>query len=311
MGQLNKKGIPGIPYFGVKHNKIETDIKSSKVSFEKEYDSLYELIQEEKGKDKIVLISYNDNEWLSYLRDIKFNYRDGLCFIPFYTYDIKEIDEHYKSSYKGHILKLSDETIGIRYNYCLRQQIVDLEHNSFVLYDLEKECKYQVKFKKWYSFDTFDIDELYQLYIDYLKNFEDNLIHKHTEGYHIVSKNVYAMDNAEKKFREKYKLKEYLQSDVNIYYRDVRNLSEEAVISKFGVDFCDKPYWERKLDFESFLYCILHSGAVPNNDFKLEWNKLGKSKEFIKYGNEKIKLIFKSYWLPNCEKYKRRSWSRI
>ena len=311
MAGMNTVGIPGIPYFGKTHNHIERLIKTSNISYHKSYSSLLELVECEKSKDKIVIIEYNDKEWLSYFRDIKFNYRDGICFIPFYTYDIYETDLKYIAQYKGHMPKLDGNRVGVRYNYCLRQEVINLENNSFILYDLEENERYEVSFDKLYDLETFDIEKLYSYYLDYSRNYEDNLIHKHTEGYHVITRNIAAITNAEKNLRKKYKLNDYINSDVNIYYRDVRNLSEKEYTLKIGIDLCDKPYWERRLDFESFLYCILHSNAVPDNDFKVEWLKLGKSKDIVKYGDSSIKLIFKSYWLPNSKEYKRKSWSRI
>ena len=310
---MNKRGIPGIPYFGLNHNEVEEEIIKAPIIMERAFSSLYDCVQTEKSADKIVIVEYDGKEWLTYLRDIRFNYRDKKVFIPFYTFEIQEINKEYQHKYEGHILSLDNgKRIGIRYNYCLREHILDIDSKNYlILYDFKSRQKYRVDFYSYYDFNNFDIEELYQLYIDYCKDYEDSLIYKHTEGYHIISRNVQGMTNYERLFREELGLSDYLNSDVNLFYRDVRNLSEREFTVKLGLDLCNKPYWERRLDFESLLYCIIANGALPEGSFRKEWLKLGKTKDFIKYGDKEVKLIFKSYWLPNFRNYQRKSWSRV
>ena len=309
---LNKRGIPGIPYFGLENNEVIQEILSAEIADEKEYDSLYNLVQVEKSVDKVVLVEYEGKTWLTYLRDIKFNYRDGFVFVPFYTFDVQIIDVLNREHFKGHLISIdAGLRVGVRYNYCLREERLTLENNFLVLYDVTLKKKYRVSFKKYYSSDTFDMDELYERYISYSKNYENNLIYKHTEGYHIISRNVDGMKNYERVFRKELGLEDYLPSNVNLYYRDVRNLSEADFDVKIGLDMSDKPYWERRYDFESMLFCVIWGNAIPSNEFAEQWRQLGKNKQFIKYGDKVLKLIIKSYWFPNCKDFVRKSWSFV
>lgn len=116
----NKEGsiMKGIPYFGEYTQLIEERIKSLEVYDTVKYDSLYELIQSEKSADKIIVVEDSNGVWLTYIRDIKFNYRDKEAYIPYYTYRLYELDEEYRHKYKGHILK-TDTGISIRYDYKL------------------------------------------------------------------------------------------------------------------------------------------------------------------------------------------------
>ena len=110
-------------------------------------------------------------------------------------------------------------------------------------------------------------------------------------------------------------LSDYSSTDnaINLNYRDVRNLSQSEYEAKIGINFSNKPYWERLLDFESMLFCILRSEATPDDEkFAEIYARLGKNKQIVKYGNT-IKLIFKDYWLNdfNTAVYQRKTWSRI
>ena len=70
-------------------------------------------------------------------------------------------------------------------------------------------------------------------------------------------------------------------------------------------------YKNRRLKFDSYLYCILRAD-IPSNDsyFNDEISKLKKGKHVIKYG-ENIKLLFKDYWFNNIEIKKYQTWMRL
>ena len=311
---MNKRGIPGIPYFGEDTQRIEKEIKDLEVSFSLEYKDLYTLIQNEKSENKIVVIEDKKGVWLTYLRDIKFNYRDSIVFIPYFVYDLFEIDEIYKSKYKGHIVE-TENGINLRFNYQLCKKELSIANNSFILYDFELNKKYKVSFNRFFEKETFDIDLLYNYYIESCVDYEDFFIFKHVEGYHLISRKVDKIKNYEKDLRMKYHLSDYIETDVNIYYRDVRNLSKDIYSIKIGAMLFDRPYWERLLDFESYLFCILREkdNIIPQNKrFLSDWQSLGEKKSIIKYGDKEVKLIFKDYWLDNSSVRKQiKTWSRV
>ena len=310
--RMNKKGIPGVPYFGLDTQEIEENIKTLSISFCKEYDSLYELVQEEKSEDKVVVIEDGEDTWLSFFRDIKFNYRDREVFIPYYVFDIMELKgAEYKNRYKGHIFKNEDGLL-IRYNYQLCKRIINLDYNFLILYDFESNQKYKVVFRNYFNSSVFDIQGLYDKYINSCVDYEDYLLFKHVEGYHLISRRVDKIKNEEQNFRKKFGLSDYRETNVDIYYRDVRNLSKDNFDIKIGVEFFETPYWERLLDFESLLFCILRvkDKIEPNDlDFAKEWEELGGKRSFIKYGNRGVPLIFKSYWMDGVTR-KIKTWSR-
>lgn len=320
----SNKSIPGIPYFGLETQDIMDKIKTSKISRVIEYNSLYDLIQSEKSPTKLIVIDtntndriYGDNEIsVSYLRDICFNYRDKEIFIPYYIYKIFKTPKESKKSmkiYKGHLLDLGD-SIGIRYEYKLCSRAINLTYNEIMLYDLEANDLYMVTFNKYYSKSTFNIQELYNNYLAYCCDNEDYKLLKHTEGYHLISKNIEGVKNHERIFRKRFNLNDYQDSSVNFSYRDVRNFTLSEFEAKLGFFDFSKPYWERKLDFESQLYCIMRDNVIPDDtdiEFKEEFKKfMDGKKQHIKYGDE-IKLIFKDYWINYRKSSLNKTWSRV
>ena len=320
----NNKLIPGIPYFGLDTQSIMDKIKNSKISRVIQYDSLYDLIQSEKSPSKLIVLDTNTNDRIygdndisiTYLRDICFNYRDKVVFIPYYIYKIFKTPKEPKKSmkkYKGHILDLGD-SIGIRYEYKLCSKVINLIYNEIMLYDLEADDLYMVTFNKYYNKPTFNIQELYNNYLAYCCSNEDYRILKHTEGYHLITKNIPGMTNHERILRRNYNLSDYQESSVNRNYRDVRNLTSSEFEAKVGFFDFSKPYWERKLDFESQLYCIMRDNVFPDDtdtEFQEEFKKfIDNKKQYLKDGDE-VKLIFKDYWVNFRKPSINKTWSRV
>ena len=115
--------------------------------------------------------------------------------------------------------------------------------------------------------------------------------------------------------RNKYNLNTYHEEhnpNLDADYRDVRYLGAREYEAKIGFIFVDKPYWERLIDFESLLFCIMRQESVPSDlEFREYFLKLGKSKSIVKYGDT-IKLIFKHYWLNRSNiKFSNKTWNRF
>lgn len=310
---MNRLELEGIPYFGDNTLDIEKQIKEAEICHTKVYDDMWELIQNEATENKVVVIADDSNCWLSYLRDIRFNYRDKLVFIPYFTYDIHSVDRgRIKSNYKGHIV-LNEDTIDIRYNY--KFNILDInEMNKIItLYDLDTNKKYNVTFKKWLDKQEFDIEYLYNLYLNSCIDEEDYRLVKHTEGYHLINKKINGVKNKEKELREAYGLshRDYSGVDMSILnYRDVRNYTSDQYIAIKGIPLLDISYWKRILDFECLIFCILIDNIKPAGKIRDDWDKLGKTRRIIKYGKD-IKLIIKDYWVSNKSNNTNKTWSRI
>ena len=306
-------GILGVPYFGEDTFEIEDKIKSKSISNNKKYNSLYDMIQSEKSDTKIVVIvDSSGNEWYTYLRDIRFNYRDGEVYIPYYTYDIETVED-VKVDKKniGHVRQIGNNA-KVRHSYLLHKLVLDLD-SKLTLYDLENNDKYIVSFDRYYSDRYFDIDRLYELYLDSIVKDEDYILLDHVEGYHLIDKSIRGVINYERKIRIENDLPDYSFSNINldIDYRDVRNISSAEYNIKIGFRPIEKNYWERILDFESYIYCVLKSGVTPGEKFKEEWSRLRGKVGIVKYGDRGIKLIIKSYWLPGSDRGSRYTWSRV
>ena len=155
--------IPGIPYFGEQSKNVEDTIRKSEISYEKSYNSLYDLIQAEKSEKKIVVIEDEHGIWLTYLRDIRFNYRDREVYLPYYSYETRYAYDNYSAKFEGHVLRDSLDSkngIRIRYNYKLCKFNINLINNRLVIYDTYTNKKYIVSFKDWFDSSEFDIDKL-------------------------------------------------------------------------------------------------------------------------------------------------------
>jgi hypothetical protein len=308
---MDRNHIHGIPYYGTNSQEIEYNIRNSEITEEIVYDSLLELISKEATETKTVVIEDTTGMWLSYLRDIRFNYRDKKLFIPYYSYKTYSIPRgNIKRNYNGHLV-LNNDTLDIRYEYNFKTLELGTINYSIILYDIEAQKKYKAIYKNLYNNSEFSIEEMYSLYINSCVNEDDYLLVKHTEGYHVINKYIKGTLNKERDLRKEYNLDDYESNNQGcLKYRDVRNYNSEQFIQLHGLNMNDIPYWKRILSFESYLYCVIQSGATPFGEFKSEWKKLENGKEFIKYGND-IKLIIKRYWLPNIEVETRKTWSRV
>ena len=296
--------IEGIPYFGENTIEIEEHIKNLDISHSITYSDMIDLMDNELTENKIVIIEDEDGVWLTYLRDIKFNYRDKEVYLPYFSYEVKSIDKgKLKSNYKGHLI-IKEDTISIRYNYKLKVKDISIENNSILLYDFVTDKKYKVYFDKWYSKTEWSMSNLYNLYLNSCVIEDDYLLVKHTEGYHLINKNLPNIKNKEKELRQKENLNHTEESDIGLSklnYRAVRNYTYDQFIKLHGFIDLEIPYWLRLLKFEYNNYCLMRSNIIPYDINKDEWNKLGKSKNIFKYG-DKIKLIIKDYWLDNIDK---------
>lgn len=299
--------ITGIPYFGENNNEIIDEILSSPIDTETTANSLYNFVIDNIENPIVIII---DDKWLTWLNDIRFNYRDKACYIPYYTYDIYELaDKEYRNDNKGHLI-LKDNTLYIRHNYSLNKFDIEMNNLSLLCYNLDTSEKFKVNINCWFNSEVFDLDLLYKLYINSCFSDKD-FLGLHDSGYHYISRAPRGFRNREQDIRKQLELNNYVNfPDFDTDYRDVRHFNYEEVITKVGLGMVNsiENYKLRQLRFESLLYCALRNHSVPNNkQFITEWNKLGKSKDFIKYGNG-IKLIFKSYWLDEYKPIKYKTW---
>lgn len=301
--------IQGIPFFGDNTQEIVDTIIKSPIEEILYYDSMYDMINYYIDKKIVIII---DNEWLSWLNDIAFNYRNKTCYIPYYTYELYKLDDkEYRSNNKGHLI-LKENTLYIRHNYNYKKLEINEGKISLLIYDIDTNKKYKINTDKWINEKEFDIEKLYNLYLDSCYTDDDFIFNKHSGGYHYILRSPKAFKNKEKTLREVYKLQHFsINSTYESDYRDVRNFKQEEVVQRVGFRDTTELYKIRRLKFESYLYCLLRQGLKPSNTrFLKTWNTLGVTRDYIKYGKN-IKLIFKSYWLDEYNPLKNKSWNRI
>jgi len=307
--------LAGIPYFGEYNQNIYNKIINSKVTSELNIDSIYRLINTYAYSKIVVVI---DNKWLTWLNDIKFNYRDKKCYIPYYSYKLYSVSEKtYKYNNQGHLI-IENNHLVLRYDYTYNQLNISDSNISLILYNIDTQEKFKVNTKNWISEQRFSIDKLYKLYINSSYKEDRYNIKKHLGGYHYISRQPKEFKNKEKQYRELYELDDYSKETIDCFYnqeyddyRDVRNFKYEEVIQRYGMVDNTEIYKIRRLRFESYLYCILRADILSDNqEFNTKLALLKSGKEIIKYGSD-IKLIFKRYWINSLELSKPRSWNKL
>lgn len=303
--------ITGIPYFGENHNEIyDSIINSECTSSKKKYNTLYDLIDDLAYRHVVVII---ENKWVTWLRDIVFNYRDKECYLPYYEYEIYITESKlHRSNNSGHLILNDDGSLSIRYNYIYKKCSIDVNNLSLLVYDVDTSEKYEVTAENWFD-EQFSIDEIYKRYVDSAYLDDEFRLNKHLGGYHYIYRSPLKFRNRERALREKFNLNHYsIDSEYEDDYRDVRNFKYEEVVHLEGLRDNIDCYEFRRLKFESMLYCALRQHARPTEkQFIALWDKLENGKNYIKYGNN-IKLIIKNYWLDNSKPIKdKKSWSRV
>lgn len=284
--------IKGIPYFGEQTQEIVDSILNidTDIIYEKKYDSLYDLILNNIDKHIIVVI---DNKWLTWLNDIVFNYRDRECYIPYYTYKEQLItDRTFRTNNKGHLI-LDGDNIRVRYEYSYHKLNITVDNLALDCVDIDTQERLIVRTNNWINEAAVDFDKLHKLYVESSYKDDDFIMNKHAGGYHYISLSPKEFVNRERKLREQYDLSDYSEDFYYIKdYRDVRQYKYEEIIKLNGLLDNIELYRERRLRFESYLYCCLRAGLFNDIQFKKHIYKVGKE----------IKLIIKDYWLDNIDK---------
>lgn len=284
--------IKGIPYFGEQTQEITNSILNidTDIIYEKKYDSLYDLVIDNIDKHIIVVI---DNKWLTWLNDIVFNYRDRECYIPYYTYKEQLItDRTFRTNNKGHLI-LDGDNIRVRYEYSYHKLNITVDNLALDCVDIDTQERLIVRTNNWINEAAVDFDKLHKLYVESSYKDDDFIMNKHAGGYHYISLSPKEFVNRERKLREQYDLSDYSEDFYYIKdYRDVRQYKYEEIIKLNGLLDNIELYRERRLRFESYLYCCLRAGLFNDIQFKKHIYKVGKE----------IKLIIKDYWLDNIDK---------
>lgn len=287
----------GIPYFGENHNSILKKIETTQITSVLKYDCMYNMIMTEAPKKTVVII---DNQWFTWLRDIQFNYRDGVCSLPYFTYELYDMDKTAKQQDdRGHLLVNDDNTkYLIRHNYQLNHLVLDFNDKiELTVYDLDTEEKYVIYTDAWFT-GKFSLSELYAKYINSAYKEDDFLYNKHLGGYHAILQQFYGNTNKEKQYRNELGLNHYTGNIKTEDFRDVREYRKEQLFDNVIVEHIEQ-YEYRRLRFDCMLFCIIKSNAESNDDkFNERLANLKQDESILIYRplRDVPALIFKSYW---------------
>ena len=288
--------IQGIPFFGEQHNSIMKEILEADVNEHIKYETMTDLICSEVQKHTVVVI---DNEWFSWLHDVQFNYRDSKVYLPYYTYELFDIEtDNTQSLNRGHVLLSEDKkTWQLRFNYDLKLLPINIKE-KLTLFDLDTHKKYFVSADDWY-YDTFNIDTLYLKYLSSAYYDFDELLEKRQSGYHYINRQFKGFRNVEWNKRKALELPNFKENQPCITdFRDVRQYRKEEL---FGNTVRETiiPYKLRRLMFDSLLYCIIKQDSKTDDaEFNSRYAKLKTQDCILNYRPyyNAPPLIFKSYW---------------
>lgn len=279
-----------IPYFGENSNEIMEMIND--VEAEEEYRcSLYDFVLSHLENDTVFVIK---DYVYSYVSDIKFNYRDKECYVPYFDFDLYATEVI--NDNRGHLIVKNGKR-QIRYNFKSCKLDIKLNH-AYTMFSISQRKKFKVIFTSYYT-GIFSINRLYQLYLDSCYKDDNYVVLKHESGYHYINQKTSTYKNLEKNLRRKYKLPDYAEQEQEKDYRDVREYTYMEVMEKIGIFANTELYKIRRLRFEAYLYCSLREDLVP--DDCPEWQDLGTKYNYLKI-KETIPLFIKSYWLNKPKK---------
>ena len=300
-----------IPYFGEEHNKIAKTITDQEAVLKHNYETVYQMIKDNLVNTVFVI----DNKWFSWVKDVRFNYRDREAKLPYYEYELYDIPVSKKyTDNRGHIIVeeraissedgpsaeasvLTEKIARIRYNFDMK--FVDIKPNTdYVMYNLKTQQKFICTAESWYEAE-FDIVKLYHTYLLSSYTDFDELLEKHDDGKHYITRQFKGFINNERLKRKELELPTFKENQPKLEeYRDVRQYKREEL---FGITPLDNiiPYKIRRVLFEAMLYCIIQEGAwSTNTEFNRRYIKLQKEKCILSYreGYAQPPLILKSYW---------------
>lgn len=301
--------IQGIPYLG--ENNIELKHKIINREPDEYIDiSLYELVENISEKDNLIII---DNQYITWLEDLEFDYRNKVCSIVYYSYDL------YKTSLKvnikrskadNHLEYDENNCVLVRYNYELNRIQIKLGSNLRI-YNISSDKLYEYTIKSWIK-SEFSLSKLYSLYRNYCYYDMKTEFSSHEGGYTYILKQLNSFKNKDAKFRNEFKLKTWKEKPISNNYNDVRVYEYFSYINKIGnseIEISMKLFKYRRLDFESYLFCCMQEGIEPV-DSSEDWNRLGKSLHYIKISDGKLPLFIKCEWLNTNNMINTATWRK-
>lgn len=294
--------LKGIPYFYESNNEIYRYLIEKEVSDNIEiYTSIKEVsilgLIEGTLKNDINAAIVIDDTFISFIRDIQFNYANHIIEIPYMKYNTETIES--KTTNK-HIIRKGSKEVYVRYNYEYAKHPIKLGDTLKILSISDEKINIlQIKLASYTgSLSEASTEKLLSLYHNYCYQDDDYRITKHLEGYTYITKDFINVKNKENYLRKSFNLPTYKDNEhpKEIDYRDVREYRADQLMKDTALwlnSSNSEPYQIRRLRFESYLYCAL----AEHLNFKEEdiYAKL-QHKKIYKIGTEKP-LILKNYWI--------------
>lgn len=259
------------------------------------------------GKLNFLYVIEDEGTWLSWCKDIRFNYRDRLVVVPYYTYKttIYTMDRPARVANKLDIIE--GNKINLPYEYELKTLTIDDRDlnkriSKVVVYDYINKEKYTISLfgLNLIKAKTFSLSDLHDRYLYSswdLKSFKLTADNEYS-GYLRIGKGVWS--TYEYILRRKAKLKHYGKNYIDLDYTDCRQYTFLELSNGSVIPFDDvEDYWLRRYRFEALLYCIMSNNLeVEEEEYKTELNKLrlGKIRTFTYIKNDKP-LILKHYYV--------------
>ena len=252
--------------------------------------------------DYIFLI---DN-YTSWCRDIKFNYRDKAIYIPYYKYEEKMVNSR---KVHKHLDTVAPERVNVRYNFdlCFKPIFIgkELITKEIKVFDREAIKVYTINLenRQFYS-DIFSISTLYKYYLNasYFDEAWDAI--DFTNKYHWIKS--CKGENYEYALRANNHLphiKEHTRESDNIKnkllnFTDIRLYSLETIQTMYNFNLdVEMQYWERKFLFDAYLLTnMLQENEFVEEAYNKQLKKLGKSLDYFKYDESNFPMYLKHYY---------------
>lgn len=251
-----------------------------------------------------------NKNFLTWCKDVRFNYRDGELFIPYYTYDTVDVPYNNKNDLKF-VDMVEEGTMRLSYEYGIKKYVlhkskgvdeVDCTLDSiFVLYDKDEHATYSLELLDLPLIDSivFSLDELLDLYKEACYAEVNSLQFASDETYFKL--NGKHVDRVGKVKRAYYHLPLYKSKFTPLKYTDLRMYSYRELKGVVEPEN-PVPHWERTMLFESLLYsvfaCQLEPKDHPNKDAFIQ---LGITLRHVKIGSGEPSLILKHYYKNNSQ----------
>ena len=267
---------------------------------------LYEVVS---SLDKYVIII--NNKYLSWGKDIRFDYRDLLIFLPYFQYDKKAINTDKRHKH----LDFDGENTNIHYNFELKLHIFynyASNYKNFDIYfaDIHTLTVYHTNLNDLkFSMQGFSIEELYNRYLNasYFDEAWEDVDFKNNYHWIGIEKNL----NIEAGLRSSHALPTWKLGKTKactdivkevFYYTDIRLYDYETLSSIYDFELnTDMLYYKRRYEFEAYLLLgVLEGLDFVETDFQEKYEKLGVTLNYIKYEKEgAFPLFLKHYYTLN------------